>query len=596
MLSIRQEQVLTLSVSALLAGLLSTLPLSMIAEGLGTMVGHRLCPARPGLAMVVVIILGACVLELCLRVRRLRKASEASTKRVVAESTGAKADATKSTVLSRRIENTALLETVTGIFAASLAIYQLLTDPGLYLETMFGETITTSHTLAIHSAVVGILVLSALWLFWSGHHRNSESQLARAPADDQFLVRAHGAFSAYLRILGIAMLLGVALALVYKTTEVWLEFLPWTALASAFAVVLAFADTTRTFFRAQLAPEALLKEAALSQLVVQAICLLLILVVVLNVEGMAATADVYSRVSPAMRIGFFAMPALFLGFVLAMLLRFAYSGLRVRAFISFHHASESTAAALEETLRGAGLRARRIPFLADYQHDQLIWNIADEIRRCDVMVCLPGTQPTFVEAEVLAALTLRKFIIFLVGEKEPRLPNTAYYGYPAFRLESVAERNYQQVSELILLVAGNWRASIRFLFDSWSRLFSDARSLGWVIIVFVAGSYLTGAAYALLTGGVPELLRFLRWFHRAYLDLLGDWLLFWLWINGFLIGSVFTLLNLLRVRRVLRQEILTGHLTHDVLRAWLGNGKRVRRLLDSLWKRPPPPEHEVQGP
>ena len=95
-------------------------------------------------------------------------------------------------------------------------------------------------------------------------------------------------------------------------------------------------------------------------------------------------------------------------------------------------------------------------------------------------------------------------------------------------------------------------------------------------------------------GGTPELLRFLRWFHRAYLDLLGDWLMFWVWLNAFLIGSVFALLNLLRVRRVLRQEILTGHLTPEVLRAWLGGGKRTRRLLNSLWKRAPLPEHEVR--
>jgi hypothetical protein len=270
-------------------------------------------------------------------------------------------------------------------------------------------------------------------------------------------------------------------------------------------------------------------------------------------------------------------------------------GHRVRVFISFQHGREESAAQLEQALTRAGLVARRIPFRDDWQHDALLRSIQDELRRCDAMVCLPGANPSFVENEVLVASTLRKFIVFVVGEHEPRLPNTAFYGYPVFRLERVARRGWTAVAELILLVAGHWRASIRYLADSWSGLFDEAhgRVLLALVVALVGGSYLAGIVVATISGGIADAWDFVRGFHRFYLDLTGGWVMPWAVFNAFLIGSLFALVNLLRTRRVLRQETLTGHLTHELLRAQLGRGKRLNRLLSTLWKRPPAAQHEA---
>ena len=378
----------------------------------------------------------------------------------------------------------------------------------------------------------------------------------------------------------------------------WETFRPWSAVLTGIAAMWAFAYP---LYRVRRPEErrgfwVLLRE--MGETLVTALVLWVITgcLVEANYEGFLASSEIFSLVSPATRVAFFVMPAVFFVFIVIMLLRYAYAGHRIRVFVSFHNSREATAAELEQSLGSRGLIVRRIPFRDDYEHDSLLSAIQDEIRRCDAMVCIPGASPSFVENEVLVASTLRKSIVFLVGEDEPRLPNTAYYGYPVFRIERARRHKYVPVSELILLVAGNWRASIRYFLDSWTRLYDDGKTFLWVVAVFVGGTYLAGGGYALATAGGAAAWQFAAGFHSAYLDTLGNWTPLWIWLNLFLVGCVFALINQMHTRRVLRQAILTGHLTRQVLRERLGGGKRMRRLLGCLWKRPPPAEHEEPVP
>ena len=151
------------------------------------------------------------------------------------------------------------------------------------------------------------------------------------------------------------------------------------------------------------------------------------------------------------------------------------------------------------------------------------------------------------------------------------------------------------MAQLILLVAGIWKASLRHFLDSWARLFEDGKLLFWLIVFFVAGTYVVGAAYAFVAEGFDEARGFLLGFHRFYLGLLGGWMILWIWFNAFLVGSVFALIGQVRARRVLRQSILTGRLTRDVLRNRLGRGKRSLRLLACMWDKPPAAEHELEA-
>ena len=69
-------------------------------------------------------------------------------------------------------------------------------------------------------------------------------------------------------------------------------------------------------------------------------------------------------------------------------------------------------------------------------------------------------------------------------------------------------------------------------------------------------------------------------------------MILWIWFNAFLIGSVFAMIGQIRARRVLRQDILTGHLTRTLLRQRIGGGKRARRLIACMREKPPLAEHE----
>lgn len=503
-------------------------------------------------------------------------------------------DAEDSPVTSTTASSAAKVEEGSAFTILGLSVAMaFIGEPLATFGTPFGSGLADHYPIATGIGGISIIALGVWWLYRCARWRVSAQRCSDTFAADIDLSRMHGVFRWYVQLLGTALVLGFAILLLHWSTLIWFGFLPWTAVISVIASLVALIDTLVVAGKTRASLRRTLKGAATNQVWAQLIFGVLALFAFGIFQGLRESAELFAMVSPSVRLAFMAMPAVFFSFIVAMMLRFALAGHWVRVFISYQHDRNQAATEVEAVLQRFGLLVSRIPFRDDHAHDRLLQTIQDEIRRCDAMLCLPGARASFVENEVLVASTLRKFIVFLIGADEPRLPNTAYYGYPVFRLERVAKRGYQPVCDLISLVAGNWRASFRFFVDSWSRPFSDGRTLGWLVLVFVGGSYVIGAVHAAVTAGGRELWPFVSGFHRAYLDLLGSGLFPWLFLNAFLIGCAFAMVNILRVRRVLRQEILTGQLTREQLRQHLGNGKRANTLLACLWKRPPPAEHEA---
>ena len=440
--------------------------------------------------------------------------------------------------------------------------------------------------IAIAAATVALLV-----------HR-SERRAAHAAAGvpgDPWIDRMESLFNTGASIVGLAFACGIVLLLVQFVVRAWIRIFPWSGIGLALLTGYLIWDGIRDR-RANPEPvKETIRQLGLALAIVLGICAVLTLVLDSNYRGLTESSAVFERMAPATRLAFFAMPSVFLGVLAIGLARFAYSGHRVRVFISFHHSREETARTLERALTERGLLVGRIPFLQGYDHDGLLQQIQRELRRCTAMVCLPGAQPSFIENEVLVASTLRKFILFVVGETDPRLPNTAYYGYPVFRLERLSRQDFDPLAQLILLMAGNWRASFRHFLDGWTRHLDNGRLLFWLLLIFVFGTYVVGTAYALITSGAAEAVTFISGFHRDFFGLLGGWMVLWIWLNAFLVGSVFALIGQLRARQVLRQDILTGHLTREVLRQRMGGGKRALRLLACLRDKPLAAEHEGTG-
>ncbi len=580
-LALLKEAFLLIALAALVSRVLWAIVGDGWADHLGALFGQYLSPNFPRLAATAGLFLAASAVMGLYRWRRGRTAERP----------------TKAT--TRPVSQTDSFE-VLAYALFGLLCATVLSRGGLdNLSRIVGSDLAARYPFPAKLAGVAVAGLTLFWLIWLVDRRKKASTAGGSVAPPIAALRR--LFSGYFTILAVTFGFGAALLLTARVIgaliEAWVLFYPWLAIAFALAALGVVVDSLRPLFRSSQRPSLLiaLRETGQSALWIFALCALAVLLLFWNYQGFLESKAVFGQVSRATQVAFFAMPALFSAFVLVTLLLYARAGRRAQVFISFEHAREETAVALAQALGESGLTVQRISFRDDYQHDTLLQAIQEKIRRCDAVVCVPGERPSFVENEILVASALRKFIVFLVGEAEPRLPNTAYYGYPVFRLERVERLKFKPVAELILLVSGNWRASLRYFLDSWTRLFGDAKTLLAVIAVFAGGTYLIGGVLASLPHSGTRPWLFATRFHRAYIDLLGNWTLFWVWLNLFLIGCVFAIVNQVRTRRVLRQETLTGHLTLQVLRKRLGSGKRTRHLLACLWKRPPLAEHELEA-
>lgn len=164
---------------------------------------------------------------------------------------------------------------------------------------------------------------------------------------------------------------------------------------------------------------------------------------------------------------------------------------RGSVFISFHHSREPSATAMGESLLGRGLSPTRLPFEEGVDHDVLLDRVRDGICKCDVLVCLPGTGPSFVESEVSMAFGLAKPMLFVVSDEEyAGIPDTAKKGYPIFSRTRLESEGYDTLSKFCSYLAADWRSTVRLYTAAFAHL--KACSL------FVASTYLVSVSF--LTG------------------------------------------------------------------------------------------------
>jgi len=174
-----------------------------------------------------------------------------------------------------------------------------------------------------------------------------------------------------------------------------------------------------------------------------------------------------------------------IGAILAIHL--ALRGRRARVFISFQHERESLAEILAGRLASAGIQPVKLTFLDNPDHDRLLDEVKQAIRHCDVFICIPGRNPSFVESEVSMAFGLEKPLLFVVSERDtPRLPNTAKKGYPILGLERL-EGNFTTFVNFCSYLAGDWRSVIR-LYDTiwliWATGFSLLGNIVGLLVMF----------------------------------------------------------------------------------------------------------------
>jgi hypothetical protein len=135
---------------------------------------------------------------------------------------------------------------------------------------------------------------------------------------------------------------------------------------------------------------------------------------------------------------------------------------RAQVFISFQHEREPIADVLAFQMADSGISQEKLPFSDNPDHNALLDQVKQAIRKCDVFVCVPGNRPSFVESEVAMAFGLDKPLLFVLNEQDkPRLPNTAKTGYPVFSLERLQCEGFQSLVRLCSYLAGDYRSTIR---------------------------------------------------------------------------------------------------------------------------------------
>lgn len=145
-------------------------------------------------------------------------------------------------------------------------------------------------------------------------------------------------------------------------------------------------------------------------------------------------------------------------------------------FISYHNSKQELALRLSQVLALNGFGAQFLPFDPVAEHDELLRRIDQALATSQFVVCFPGDQPSFVEAEVLAAAAASKSIVFVVDYPEGRIPNTAAKTYPVVTTQGVVTADFEPLVELLRYLYGGWKETLTLYFlpnapvDSLKRL------------------------------------------------------------------------------------------------------------------------------
>jgi TPR repeat protein len=157
---------------------------------------------------------------------------------------------------------------------------------------------------------------------------------------------------------------------------------------------------------------------------------------------------------------------------------------RARIFVSYQHQFEDIATGIAAKLKTKKLSPIKLPFLDNPEHNSLLDTVKEGISHSDIVVCIPGEKPSFVENEVAMAFSMEKPLIFVsTNDYLSRIPNTAKRGYPIINLNSLDEGGWNSFCNFCLYVSGYNMSLIHMCICIMSRYL---RILGLFIFVYIA--------------------------------------------------------------------------------------------------------------
>ena len=237
-----------------------------------------------------------------------------------------------------------------------------------------------------------------------------------------------------------------------------------------------------------------------------------------------------------------------------------------------------------------------VPFLADASHDEILDDIYTRIRAADFIVCIPGTRPSFVDAEIAYAIALNKPIMLVVRTGHG-IPNTAHRSYPCLSLEILRSYSFAPLIRFICYLHGNWRATLA--------LYSDFPS--WILSAVMAFP-LYSCFLAMLVGSVVKILHLLSIlvsleYAVGRFTVAGWGVVFVVaaWLTAFMfVGvagwGVMQVISRWGARRYCRRRMAFGEYNLSTLKTW-GDPRAIdTQLIESFEKHDPQPHHLAHAP
>lgn len=145
-------------------------------------------------------------------------------------------------------------------------------------------------------------------------------------------------------------------------------------------------------------------------------------------------------------------------------------------FFIFHHSNYSQVIEFATILRNAGFNPLLVEFRSTPQHDALLDEIYAKIGLSDFVICFPGLEPSFVEAEIAAAITGKKPIFIILPHLNRGAPNTSQKSYPTLILEKLRMEQFASIFAFLHYLYGDWRNTVKLLYvpininKSWPKL------------------------------------------------------------------------------------------------------------------------------
>jgi hypothetical protein len=273
---------------------------------------------------------------------------------------------------------------------------------------------------------------------------------------------------------------------------------------------------------------------------------------------------------------------------------------RPRIFLSYHHSHYQQILPFAAALRTAKLEPSFVNFSDSYEHDRLLDDIYDRVKQADFFICFPGLEPSFVEAEIAAAISARKPIFIMLSQHNRGAPNTSHKSYPALMLETLQSENYKSLKAFIAYLYGNWWSTAKLFCDVSDFKQTQLAIVGIpFMIVFVL--LVVVLFFGAITLRVAEFISFFislsSWSMLTIKETYFATILFALIPSLFLFCAIFAIIGGIvarwGARLIVRRKITRGTYSLHSLKETLGDDER---FLAAFWPEPPPAHHEFKSP